>query len=753
MISPPFPRGHAARTSRCPPRSGTRRALTPIVGIGAGGHAKSAIDAIESVFRFRVVALLDADPAVPAPPCSAARSSAATASRPSGPRGSSTPSSASAAPATPRPGGPARRCCATRASACRDRAPHGHRRPVGAARRGRPGDGRRDRRRRRPARARRAGERGRHHRPRRAGRRVRARRLGRARRRRRDDRGRRPRRHRGGDPAGTGDRRGGGRGRRRRRARGRPARRRAWRASRRARSASAGGRGERGDRRPPAPLAGAAARRRSTAARARRSSAACGDGWVLRIEGEPEWPVDPADHDPVRRAALVREDGLDEAIVALSSPLGIEALPARRGRGADRRLPRRHVRACPQALRAWASAGVAAPDPRALGAALDEGFVGLVPARGRPVGPARDRPCAPSQVARGARGARSSCTQARPRGRRLPRAPGCPRGGRRSTVVRRPQMQAAWLRGPRLGAARAPAPAHLLRRCSPASRRCRPSAWPPAARRRPATTRSRSTTPRPTARGDRRDGRRGRRRALVHGSDRPVVRRLAPGAASTRPASSTTARLLASRGGPRMTDPLSRRRASRDLVDALAAAPRRAGRSRACATTPDQRVFELLWRDERVEVWLICWSGEDHDTGFHDHDISSGAFAVVSGELVEERLTIGRTIRRRLRRGQSLSPSRPPTSTACTASATCPPSRSTPTRPRCRAWASTPWRPMAPMAPCAARASRRRTSSRRPTAPPERTARTPALRTAHQEGGPCAASSTHVESGSFGEVS
>lgn len=38
--------------------------LTPIVGTGAGGHAKSAIDAIESVFRFRVAALLDADPAL-----------------------------------------------------------------------------------------------------------------------------------------------------------------------------------------------------------------------------------------------------------------------------------------------------------------------------------------------------------------------------------------------------------------------------------------------------------------------------------------------------------------------------------------------------------------------------------------------------------------------------------------------------------------------------------------------------------------
>lgn len=89
----------------------------------------------------------------------------------------------------------------------------------------------------------------------------------------------------------------------------------------------------------------------------------------------------------------------------------------------------------------------------------------------------------------------------------------------------------------------------------------------------------------------------------------------------------------------------------RALVDGLASTP---GLWSPRVRHDDERVFELLWLDERVEVWLICWNGEGHDTGFHDHDISSGAFAVVQGELVEERLTIGRTIRRRLKRGQSL---------------------------------------------------------------------------------------------------
>jgi hypothetical protein len=52
-----------------------------------------------------------------------------------------------------------------------------------------------------------------------------------------------------------------------------------------------------------------------------------------------------------------------------------------------------------------------------------------------------------------------------------------------------------------------------------------------------------------------------------------------------------------------------------------------------------QRVYEELFSDHHVTAWLICWM-EDHDTGFHDHDISSGAVAVVSGCVREERLTL-----------------------------------------------------------------------------------------------------------------
>lgn len=52
-----------------------------------------------------------------------------------------------------------------------------------------------------------------------------------------------------------------------------------------------------------------------------------------------------------------------------------------------------------------------------------------------------------------------------------------------------------------------------------------------------------------------------------------------------------------------------------------------------------QRVYEELFSDQYLTAWLICWM-DDHDTGFHDHDISCGAVAVVSGSVREERLAL-----------------------------------------------------------------------------------------------------------------
>jgi predicted metal-dependent enzyme (double-stranded beta helix superfamily) len=60
-----------------------------------------------------------------------------------------------------------------------------------------------------------------------------------------------------------------------------------------------------------------------------------------------------------------------------------------------------------------------------------------------------------------------------------------------------------------------------------------------------------------------------------------------------------------------------------------------------------ERRYEELICDEHLTVWLICWM-DDHDTGFHDHDASAGAVAVVGGRVREERLTLAGESRDRL---------------------------------------------------------------------------------------------------------
>jgi predicted metal-dependent enzyme (double-stranded beta helix superfamily) len=55
---------------------------------------------------------------------------------------------------------------------------------------------------------------------------------------------------------------------------------------------------------------------------------------------------------------------------------------------------------------------------------------------------------------------------------------------------------------------------------------------------------------------------------------------------------------------------------------------------------PVERRYHELSRDDDVSVWLVCWSGKQ-DAGFHDHDRSPGAVAVVAGRLHEERLSLG----------------------------------------------------------------------------------------------------------------
>jgi Cysteine dioxygenase type I len=58
------------------------------------------------------------------------------------------------------------------------------------------------------------------------------------------------------------------------------------------------------------------------------------------------------------------------------------------------------------------------------------------------------------------------------------------------------------------------------------------------------------------------------------------------------------------------------------------------------AFSDTSRHYVSLYRDAHVDIWVLCWTPQN-DTGWHDHDISSGAVAVVQGALVEHNLALG----------------------------------------------------------------------------------------------------------------
>src|SRR5215217_782652 len=72
----------------------------------------------------------------------------------------------------------------------------------------------------------------------------------------------------------------------------------------------------------PEPLLGALARRARPPRLLHRDG-----GWTLRMHGECDAPLDPADHDPDRRIALLDALDIDRAVIAPSTPIGVEALP------------------------------------------------------------------------------------------------------------------------------------------------------------------------------------------------------------------------------------------------------------------------------------------------------------------------------------------------------------------------------------------------------------------------------------------
>jgi quercetin dioxygenase-like cupin family protein len=76
----------------------------------------------------------------------------------------------------------------------------------------------------------------------------------------------------------------------------------------------------------------------------------------------------------------------------------------------------------------------------------------------------------------------------------------------------------------------------------------------------------------------------------------------------------------------------------RALVEDLASRPE--DWQSMVAFSDEDRHYVSLHRDDHVDVWLLCWT-QRNDTGWHDHDISSGAVRVVQGVIREHIPRIG----------------------------------------------------------------------------------------------------------------
>jgi hypothetical protein len=111
---------------------------------------------------------------------------------------------------------------------------------------------------------------------------------------------------------------------------------------------------------------------RQRAPRLRRADA----GWELELAGEPAELFDLRAHDPAARAKVAAADGLDRVLVAPSSPLGIESLPAVE---AQPLLDAFHggVLEAGNPFVPWGSVALGAAEPAAVDALLALGAAGL----------------------------------------------------------------------------------------------------------------------------------------------------------------------------------------------------------------------------------------------------------------------------------------------------------------------------------------------------------------------------------------
>ena len=119
------------------------------------------------------------------------------------------------------------------------------------------------------------------------------------------------------------------------------------------------------------PLVAELARRRRPPALVRRRG-----GWTFRVAGEPDSVLEFEATDVELRGAQLRRDEIDRALVALSSALGIETLPA------DEAQPllaahQLGVEALPAGFGSWGAVQLEAPDPDEVDAVVAKGCVGI----------------------------------------------------------------------------------------------------------------------------------------------------------------------------------------------------------------------------------------------------------------------------------------------------------------------------------------------------------------------------------------
>ncbi len=119
------------------------------------------------------------------------------------------------------------------------------------------------------------------------------------------------------------------------------------------------------------PLIDELARRREPPTLLRRR-----EGWTFRVAGEPDSVLSFDATNVALRSVELRRDEIDRALVALSTALGIETLPAEE---AAPLLEAHHlgIEALPADFGGWGAVQLEAPDPGEVDAAIERGCVGI----------------------------------------------------------------------------------------------------------------------------------------------------------------------------------------------------------------------------------------------------------------------------------------------------------------------------------------------------------------------------------------